>query len=195
MHPSTNQRGECLETATAISLRFAALNKQQRWAHTERGNSWGMCASILAASDDVQDWSAIGRAGFTAFLNVTLLLTGRGFGSGPFSQFSFAPGFLHPLSDKRAFRGSSLLPDHRGARTHSLRGLACQPTVRNSLPNQHFINRLADWAHLSEPFQVRCSDDLKMASEQGQGIGTLKHANGIPRHKRGSTFQGRGGHD
>ena len=194
MHPSTNQRGECLETATAISLWFAALDQHQMKADAARGNtrrgSRRLTPAVVRCVDDMQDRLAPCKAGFD------LLVTGRGRrGSGPFSQFSFAPGFLHPLSDKRAFRGSSLLPDHRGARTHSLRGLACQPTVRNSLPNQHFINRLADWAHLSEPFQVRCSDDLKMASEQGQGIGTLKHANGIPRHKRGSTFQGRGGHD
>ena len=146
MHPSTNQRGECLETATAISLRFAALNKQQRWAHTERGNSWGMCASILAASDDVQDWSAIGRAGFTAFLNVTLLLTGRGFGSGPFFQFSFAREPVSRLSDKRALWGG-FLPRTRGARTHSQRGLVCRPTVRQSLTHEQAIQAVAHVSH------------------------------------------------
>jgi len=145
MHPSTNQRGECLETATAISLWFAALDQHQMKADAARGNtrrgSRRLTPAVVRCVDDMQDRLAPCKAGFD------LLVTGRGRrGSGPFSQFSFAREPVSRLSDKRALWGG-FLPRTRGARTHSQRGLVCRPTVRQSLTHEQAIQAVAHVSH------------------------------------------------
>lgn len=137
MHPSTNQRGECLETATAISLRFAALDQHQMKADAARGNtrrgSRRLTPAVVRCVDDMQDRLAPCKAGFD------LLVTGRGRrGSGPFSRIqipSLNAGFSPSEGQLRvrAFDGCAALFHSRtfdGCRRHLVQSLTHEQAIQ-----------------------------------------------------------------
>lgn len=112
---------------------FATRDQHQRLTHTELGQSLlGMCAPILAV-DYAQDWSASCRAGFHRPVELAGLIAPS------FSRNSHR--LVSSPSRRRAFRGSTLLPDNRGAR-HLIRATGANRSRAQSVSDQH-LHKLA----------------------------------------------------
>src|SRR5690554_2963898 len=129
----------------AASLSTSAAFQHQKLTHTERGNSWGLCAPIPAVVyDNVRDWSAIGRAGLPGADAPNLLINWRGLNCAP----SFSHPHRLPVLPRSSRKRVCLLPPGQ-PRAYSLRLADCSPLLRNTLPYQQISQCLADRRHVS----------------------------------------------
>jgi hypothetical protein len=153
-----------LSAQAPTAFQDATRSRQhQPQRHVRRG------ASLAAASlKQSQDWSAIGRAGFTyiqncsgfcrvvspSVLTTSSLLTGAGFGRRTFSRNSHRVAASLTQSRKQAVGSSRLIAcaysrsaGSRRARDLSAIGSGSRPAIGNSLPNQHVSQAVADRLH------------------------------------------------
>lgn len=146
--------------AKATGSRFAALDQHQKLTHTERGNSWGLCAPIPAVvHDNTRDWPSYAvpaRAGFLRDVFPTSLKTCPGLrGSGLSHSHRVAVPSL-TQSRKRAtgflplvVRAYSRSAGSNRARDLSAIGSGSRPAIGNTLPNQHVLQTVADRFHVT----------------------------------------------
>lgn len=167
-HPETKAHAGAWGVPMAKgSSSLPADHQRQRLTHTERGQSLlGMCAPILAV-DYAQDWSASCRAGLHQPVKLAPVSAGVLFTKIP-DRLVSSP------SRRRAFRGSFLLPDNRGARHFICATIGLQSRRPHS--NSHLLKLIRQ--DRSEQFhfqsclsQKRLAAGFKNASERGQKIG------------------------
>ena len=176
----------------AASLSTSAAFQHQKLTHTERGNSWGLCAPIPAVVyDNVRDWSAIGRAGLPGADAPNLLTNWRGLCAPSFSRNSHRSAFS---PDRRLVRCSSRRTGHHlpgcavmaapGAFIHAS-GPDCSPPRANRLPHQQLVNPLVDRLH----FPNVLSNSFAFA-----GFNTSEAANGRAQNSVGAFQKRQGGY-
>jgi hypothetical protein len=168
---------------TAIRCVASSLHQHQKLTHTERGDSWGLCAPIPAVVyDDTQAYEL-----------------GRGVDPRSFSRNShWLPSSL--AADWRAHQITLLLgcvrhnspaarhSAERGA-FHSVRFSDCRPSALNTCRHQRLVNNRAERLHLSINLSKSGSSAGSInASKQGQGLGNFIR-------QRGTFVQGTRRHD
>jgi hypothetical protein len=150
-----NQLGDGLLPSKASAS--SAAYQHQKLTHTERGNSWGLCAPIPAVvHDNTRDWMASRHAGLLRDVFPTSLKTCpglRGSGLSHSHRVAFpsltqsrkrATGFL-PL----VVRAYSRCAGSNRARDLSDIGSGSRPAIGNTLPNQHVLQTVADRFHVT----------------------------------------------
>ena len=152
--------------AAKASLAGVRSHQHQRCTQTKRGNARGVTsAHILVADYQPQDWSAAGRAGFAGSLPTPANCRGSGLGI-------FHSHWL-PSSSRAADRRvlcPSLEGIRRNSRVRAVTGCAShfhsanlaganRLCVRNTLPNQHVSQAVADRLHHHRSFRNPSSFD------------------------------------
>jgi hypothetical protein len=138
---SASQPFSAMNAATASHCVASSLHQHQKLTHTERGNSWGLCAPIPAVVDD----------------NTQACELGRGVDPRSFSRISHWLPSSSRAADRR-MASTSLRVIRRNSPVRAVTGCAgafiqtigsgSRPAVGNTLADQQSVNAFADLPHV-----------------------------------------------